>query len=313
MRPRRIDTIAAMARTLARLGIVLMGLVLFTGCDETPSRRPVLDAYFVVVRLALDPATRVAEVADGAEDARPIRDVLGLVDCASANLALIHVRQSADPDALAQVMLLVGFPEDDSDLCVDGGPVSIDDSSFIGGDRARGPVVGGPLLIEGRTLDGRLPLGRLAGLGLFPEWWQVSGRATGFAGFDAGVGDSEIETDFALEDTTATGTWRVGELHAARIADLPGGEPTDVQSMLDVMVAFDAQPDVDVDFDGRERFADSDADGRVDRCFEGDDRTRSRPVEGVECPLDPRFADGYRVRLRFRLVRVSPVNPLPPP
>lgn len=82
-------------------------------------------------------------------------------------------------------------------------------------------------------------------------------------------------------------------------------------TMLDVLALgcgfIAVQPDVDLDGDGLERFydtmgADADAgmnDGRIDRCVDGD----GAEVTGVDCPSDPRFADGYRLILVIHGVR----------
>src|SRR5262249_55640407 len=49
------------------------------------------------------------------------------------------------------------------------------------------------------------------------------------------------------------------------------------------------QPDIDVDHDGLERFMDTDNDGAVDLCIDGN----GTQLQGVDCPLDPRIADAY--------------------
>jgi len=49
------------------------------------------------------------------------------------------------------------------------------------------------------------------------------------------------------------------------------------------------QPDIDFDGDGLERLVDADGDGNVDLCIDGN----GSQVEGIDCPLDPRIADGY--------------------
>jgi hypothetical protein len=49
------------------------------------------------------------------------------------------------------------------------------------------------------------------------------------------------------------------------------------------------QPDVDVDGDGLERVMDTDGDGQVDLCIDGD----GAQITGLDCPRDPRMADAY--------------------
>ena len=50
-----------------------------------------------------------------------------------------------------------------------------------------------------------------------------------------------------------------------------------------------SQPDMDVDGDGLERFLDSDNDGNIDTCIDGN----GVQIVGIDCPLDPRIADGW--------------------
>jgi cysteine-rich repeat protein len=78
-------------------------------------------------------------------------------------------------------------------------------------------------------------------------------------------------------------------------------------TMLDLLVLglnFSAyhitpsQPDFDADRDGLERFLDTDGDGNVDTCIDGN----GTQISGVTCPADPRIADGYTEALDLQLV-----------
>jgi hypothetical protein len=56
-----------------------------------------------------------------------------------------------------------------------------------------------------------------------------------------------------------------------------------------------AQPDLDLDGDGLERFVIDPGTGRVTTCFDGD----STMIAGGSCATDPRIADGYSFTSRF--------------
>jgi hypothetical protein len=56
------------------------------------------------------------------------------------------------------------------------------------------------------------------------------------------------------------------------------------------------QPDVDRDGDGLERFT-LDDQGRIARCIDGD----GTPIEGRDCSMDPRMADGFALSLQMHL------------
>lgn len=72
--------------------------------------------------------------------------------------------------------------------------------------------------------------------------------------------------------------------------DMCGGE-----TLLDVLATgcglFPLQPDMDVDEDGLETLFDTDNDGAVDRCVDGD----GTEILGTDCPRDPAIADGYEL------------------
>ena len=87
------------------------------------------------------------------------------------------------------------------------------------------------------------------------------------------------------------GTW-------SRFRNVLQPVPLGNTTLLDVIVtglnAFNyrvtpTQPDIDLDGDGLEHLMDTDGDGRVDRCIDGNGTI----IDGTDCPLDPRMADGY--------------------
>jgi cysteine-rich repeat protein len=85
---------------------------------------------------------------------------------------------------------------------------------------------------------------------------------------------------------------------------LPGSTLLD---LLVVGVSFAAyhitptQPDFDADADGLERLMDTDNDGIVDLCIDGN----GTQITGQTCPMDPRIADGYTETLDLTLVRAQ--------
>ncbi len=277
-----------------RTALVWITLALGAGCMGPPER-PSVDAYFIVVRLHLDPSTRVGEIVDATPEGQLVGEQLRRVDCTADEVVIIHIEDGPDRD-FGRASVLLGTAADTTDLCDLGGPVIIQPLSYRDPEMTD-PVVDGPLLIEGQTLDGRLPLGELgrASFETFPPWWQISGRMI------TGDGDAG-RSDLRIEDAEARAVWRVRQLQRERLADLAGADPMAQESMLDVLVASGVQPDIDADGDGRERFLDTNGDGLVDRCVEGDGRVFDAP----DCAADPRFADGYGLKLIFRLERAYP-------
>lgn len=88
----------------------------------------------------------------------------------------------------------------------------------------------------------------------------------------------------------------------------------EVATMLDITVAYAGPPDIDVDGDGLECVLDTDADGLIDRCCDGEVDACgqcSQPVPPLDvnvpgsCLADPRMADGYSIALEFTAVRAQ--------
>ncbi len=58
------------------------------------------------------------------------------------------------------------------------------------------------------------------------------------------------------------------------------------------------QPDIDVDGDGLETFADTDGDHRVDLCTDGN----GAQIQGNDCPFDPRITDAFSEAFDLEIV-----------
>jgi len=270
-------------------------LLVLAACEGEAATRAPIDEHFVVVRLYLDPTTRVGETVNEVEGAGIIADQLRMVGCTEPQVAVIHVTQSSDPSELGRVSLLIATVPG-GDVCMEEGTVEIQPVSFEDPRTMQDPVVDGPLLVEGRTLDGRLPIGRFGmGLQIFPPWWDVSGRAAVLPTADAGA---ETLPGLIIDDARARSTWRLRQLGAWPVAEIPGADPMAEGTLLDVLAVADVQPDVDVDGDGLEQVVASGS--HVVACRDGD----GTMIAEADCHLDPRIADGYELTLLFRLQRV---------
>lgn len=280
---------------MGRASVGLGLLLLLAACEEEAATRVAIDEHFVVVRLYLDPTTRIGETVSEVEGASIIADQLRMVGCTEPQVAVIHVTQSGDPTELGRVSLLLATVPD-GDVCMEEGTVEIQPVSFEDPGTMEDPIVDGPLLIEGRTLDGRLPIGRFGmGLEIFPPWWDVSGRAAVLPTADAGAG---ALPGLIIDDASARSTWRVRQLGAWPLAEIPGADPMAEGTLLDVLAVAGVQPDVDVDGDGLETIIASGS--HVVACRDGD----GTMIPEADCHLDPRIADGYELTLLFRLQRV---------
>ncbi len=100
------------------------------------------------------------------------------------------------------------------------------------------------------------------------------------------------------------------------IEDCPNPEVP--SSLLDLVRRIATpQPDVDLDGDGLECLLDTDGDGRIDRCCDGEEDACGRctwvvppidPAHPESCALHPKIADGYSVAFAFTAVRAEIVG-----
>jgi cysteine-rich repeat protein len=69
------------------------------------------------------------------------------------------------------------------------------------------------------------------------------------------------------------------------------------------------QPDIDVDHDGLEKLYDTDNDGILDLCVDGN----GTQITGVDCPFDPRIVDGFSEAVDGELVGADLAGRAPHP
>lgn len=269
------------------------------GLDASP---PVhVSEHFVMVRLYIDPSTRLGEFVRGSPQGIALEEGLARLDCTQDYVVVIHVAGDVvDGSAVGRAQLLLASHPSELNICDGGGAVVIEPASYLDLENDVAHVEG-PVLIEGETLDGRLPLG---GLGVstfevFPEWWQISARATGLDRVVQGIEGGSVR----LTGARAEAVWSVHQMVAELLTDIdPAADPR--LSVLDLILGEGIQPDVDVDGDGFERFLDTDGNLVADVCIDGD----GERVVGEGCAAGPRFADGYELRLVFRAEPVTPAD-----
>ena len=108
--------------------------------------------------------------------------------------------------------------------------------------------------------------------------------------------DGDLEVDGAVVRMLDDGRLR-GAIGASLLSLTPNlvGEMCSGETLLDVLATgcglLPLQPDSDVDGDGLEKLYDSDGDGAVDRCVDGD----GTEILGTDCPRDPAIQDGYEL------------------
>jgi hypothetical protein len=262
-------------------GVRWIALVLLAlGCEDPPVIHSI-ELTHVVTRIELDTLSSVGLLLDEEQNAAikaRFLEALERLTCRDDIPPVMVVSATGQLGRGFGEMRFVGTSRtsEGQDACVDGARLA---------QMPAGADVAGPLVIDGLALEGRAPIGNLAGEGyeFIPEWWTITARSTrsGVLLDDAALSD--------LDEGEASSLWYPSEL--APIV-LPDG-----RSLLDHLVAQGASPEVDVDGDGREEYLDLDGDMRADTC-----RQEGRDDISIdECLADPDFTDGYELRVRFLL------------
>lgn len=260
--------------------------LLASACEPPPTNT--ISASAVVVQTELDAFTVL-----GADfgDELAVRNWLEGFLCSRTNVFVMHLEaRVSGSTGFGHVTFLVGLLES-GEPCDGSGVLSVQPASI---DEDGEYLVQGPASVEGRNVEAHIPLGSLDGplVDAFPQWWTLT-----LSGGDAAIPDRATLTDLRYGELAAL--WSVPQLASAE-------DPATGLRLIDAGVAAGRQPDVDVDFDGLERFEDNDGDGRVESCIDGDGTTRRT---GAECFEGVRFADAYALRLRMRLVETTLTDP----
>lgn len=293
--PRPVDRRLPSLLALCQLALCQLALCLVAGCEGAGVPDDV-DVSYAVVRLAVDPITGIGQLfRDQPAVANGYETGFDRLSCDGEVSLAFHFEGRTpfvDARGLGDLSFLAVTPKDTSDLCGGSGEAEVQPLSYVS-PLDRVPLVQGPAWMEGATIDARIPLGRFPGLELFPEWWSASARGRELPPAPDG------KRRFVLTEGEASTVWSPAQLFGVPVpveAGFPEGS-----TPLDVLAAGDLQPDVDVDNDGFETYVDTDFDGLVDRCVEGDGSI----LDGRDCAFAPGFEDGYELRLRFRLVRLA--------
>lgn len=278
-----------------RAALALLALLLGSCVDEG-ELQPVR-GQFVVSRFTVDPATPLGQLF--LREPPTVRDGL-LIDglqmlfdstaCwADASFAMQIDAERTRLRGMGTASLLLVTSGDDEDLCAAGRVAAVQPSSYRFGTQE--PIVGGPLFIEGQTLEARMSLGDVGMIVLeearvLPRWWSFRATFTPLPDNSVSITDAEVSA-----------TWSVRQ----HLLDPVPAAPE--LRFIDELVRLGFEPDLDVDGDGLERM-ERGPDGRIARCIDGSASPEPRVIEGGDCVLDPRIADGYLLQLRFQLYPV---------
>lgn len=247
-------------------------------CEGEGQRTDPLREEYALSRLSLDPITEIGDlIAADAALAPSFGIQFGDANCDARFPILVQLDAVRSGTRASGTLSMVVGVLDSGSPC-DGTGVFLVGGGVVDGE----PLVRGPLFVEGSTAEARLPLALIdPDLSFLPTWWRV--RARRRQGGDR------------FTDAEAQALWRPPHLARVDSPRTPG------ISFLDDLIGLGAQPDLDLDRDGLETLLDTDGDGRVDRCVDGDGAV----IEGAECPLDGRIADAFELVIRFRLVPIE--------
>lgn len=275
---------------------VLLALVLLAGCEGAGPARDVEQIY-AIVRIAVDPITIIGQLfRDAPTVGSAYEGGFDTLSCdGDLSLAFRFTGQGfTEPRGLGELSFLAVTPIGTSDLCAGHGEAEVQPLAYVPGTRE--PLVTGPGWMDGATIDARIPLGRFPGLELFPEWWTANAR-----GQEVGV-ELDDAHRYELREGEVGTVWparQLGSFPVPETAGYPAGS-----TPFDVLIGLELQPDIDVDVDGLEVFRDTDGDGLVDHCVDGDGSV----IEGRDCIFSPGMVDGYELRIRFRLARLDRID-----
>lgn len=266
-----------------------------SACAGPPATTQDVEVAYLVHRLHVHPATGLSDwlrdVADG-EVSTLIETLFEGFACYGD--AFLVPRLDVELGAgggFGRMDLLIGTSASAGNPCDGEVDVLVQSSSYVDPSaRPRVAQVKGPLFIEGRTMDARINLGDFevagASLVVFPRWWDITAD---LEGFDPATGEL-LDDGLRLTDAQAAAVWTVAHLGDTMV------EGSQAPALAELAAGL--QPDVDVDGDGLERVM---SDGvEILACRDGDGTV----IEGPRCYRDPRIADGYDLRLVFRLVPV---------
>ncbi len=263
-----------------RLALVAAFALSIGACDEAAPIVSELSEDYALSRLSLDPITEIGALLG--EDPS-LAAAFGIrfedASCDGVLPILVHLEgERVGSRGQGELSMAVGAL--DSGGACDGTGAFAIVAGVVDGE----PIVKGPLFVEGGTAEAHLPLATINPvLSFLPTWWRVTAE--------------QRQGGDRFSDGEASAPWLPAHLASTDSTRTAG------ITLLDDLVGLGAQPDLDVDRDGLETFADEDGDGRVDACFDGD----GARIDGAECAMDPRIVDAFELVLRFRLVPVRVV------